>query len=144
MYYSDLVKKAALISFDAHKEQYDQSGYPYFMHPMALAVQFDNEETVCVALLHDVIEDHGDKYSFEYLEKEGFGECIIDALKLLTHERGVDYLEYVRKIKENPIARRVKLADLGHNTDLRRSNGEKHWKHELYLEAIKILSEKSE
>ena len=141
MFYSDLVKKAALISFEAHKEQKDKAGYPYFMHPMTLALQFDDEESVCVALLHDVIEDHGDVYSFEYLKKEGFRDSIIDALRLLTHEQGVDYISYVKKIKENPIARRVKLADLKHNSDLSRKGGEKPPKYELYQEAIRILSE---
>ena len=85
MFYSDLVRKAAQISFEAHIKDTDKSDYPYFMHPMTLAVQFDDEASVCVALLHDVIEDHGDKYSFEYLKKEGFYDDIIDALRLLTH-----------------------------------------------------------
>ena len=141
MFYSELVRKAALICFDAHKNDTDKSGYPYFMHPMTLAVQFDDEASVCVAFLHDVIEDHGDIYSFAYLEKEGFYKEIIDALKLLTHVDRVDYIEYVKKIKENPIARRVKLADLKHNSDLSRKGGEKPPKYELYQEAIKILSE---
>ena len=143
MFYSDLVRKAATISFKAHQEDQDKSGYPYFMHPMTLAVQFDDEATVCVALLHDVIEDHGDIYSFAYLEKEGFYEEIIDALKLLTHDPKVAYLEYVKAIKNNPIARRVKLADLKHNSDLRRTNGVKPYKYELYQEAIKILEAKT-
>lgn len=107
------------------------------MHPLTLAVQFDNEASVCVALLHDVFEDHGDRYSYEYLEKEGFYPEIIDALKLLTHEHGVDYIEYVKSIKSNPIARKVKLADLKHNSDTRRCG--KPRKYNLYQEAIKIL-----
>lgn len=142
MIYSDLVKKASLICFEAHKEDKDKAGYPYFMHPMTLAMQFDDEESVCVALLHDVIEDHGDKYSFELLKNEGFNNDIIDALRLLTHKNGDDYIEYVKRIKENPIARRVKLADLKHNSDLTRKDGEKPPKYELYQKAINILSAK--
>ena len=125
------------IAFEAHKE--DKSGYPYFAHPFTLAVQFDDETSVCVALLHDVIEDHGDIYSFEDLEKEGFNKDIIDALKLLTHDPKVDYLEYVVAIKGNDTAKRVKLADLRHNTNLRRSGGVKPPKYELYLKAIALL-----
>ena len=143
MYYSDLVKKAAQISYDAHKEDKDKSDYPYFMHPMTLASQFYDETSVCVALLHDVIEDHGNKYSFEYLEKEGFSKDILDALRLLTHRKGMDYLDYVKAIKENPIARKVKLADLRHNTDLRRSGGIKPPKYDLYLRAIEILNDEN-
>ena len=139
MFYSELVRKASNICFEAHKYDVDKAGYPYFMHPHSLAVQFFDEASVCVALLHDVIEDHGDKYSFEYLREAGFYEEIITSLKLLTHEQGVDYIEYVKKIKTNPIARRVKLADLKHNSDISRCGGHKPRKYDLYLEAIKIL-----
>ena len=139
MFYSDLVKKASEICFEAHKHDRDKAGYPYFMHPMTLAVQFDDEATVCTALLHDVIEDHGDRYSIEYLKKEGFYDEIIDALKLLTHDDDTEYLDYVKRIKTNPIARRVKLADLKHNSDVRRCGGRKPRKYDLYQEAIKIL-----
>ena len=140
MFYSDLVKKAALISFDAHKDDKDKGGYPYFMHPHYLASQFDDEYTVCVALLHDVVEDHEDKYPMEYLEKE-FPKEVIDALKLLTHKDDVEYIEYVKRIKENPIARKVKLADLKHNTDVSRNSGIYPPKYEIYLKAIKILED---
>ena len=139
MYYSELVKKAMNIAFKAHIKDEDKSGYPYFAHPFTLAVQFDDEASVCVALLHDVIEDHGNIYSFEDLEKEGFNKEIIDALRLLTHDPKVDYLEYVAAIKGNETAKRVKLADLRHNTDLRRSGGVKPPKYELYLKAIALL-----
>ena len=141
MFYSDLVKEAMLIAYKAHKKDHDKGGYPYFAHPFTLAIQFDDEVSVCVALLHDVIEDHGDKYSFEYLEKKGFYKEIIDALKLLTHDPKVDYVEYVKAIKPNEVARRVKLADLHHNTDLRRTNGEKSYKYDLYLKAIAYLED---
>ena len=140
MFYSDLVKKAATISFEAHKSDKDKSGYPYFMHPMILATQFYDETSVCAALLHDVVEDHGDIYSFEYLEKEGFYKEIIEALKLLTHKQEIEYLDYIKTIKANSTARKIKLADLRHNTDLRRSHGIKPPKYETYLKAINILS----
>lgn len=138
MIYTDLVKKAALISFDAHKEDKDKGGYPYFMHPLHLAEQFNDEICVCVALLHDVVEDHGDKYPMEYLEKE-FPEEMMDALKLLTHKNGENYIEYVKRIKDNPIARKVKLADLKHNSSLERNNGVKPRKYRLYQMAIEVL-----
>ena len=50
-------------------------------------------------------------------------------------------LEYVKVIKNNPLAKRVKLADLKHNTDLSRCGGRKPPKYNIYLEAIKILNE---
>ena len=139
MIYTKLVRRAANISFKAHMYDKDKGGYPYFMHPLHLAEQLNDESSICVALLHDVVEDHGDKYTLEYLEDEGFNQEIIDALRLLTHQDRVDYLEYVRLIKSNPIATKVKLLDLKHNTDLSRLNNKKPWKYDLYLKAIDIL-----
>ena len=134
-----MVKKAAQISFEAHKKDFDKNDYPYFMHPMALAMQFDDEESVCVALLHDVIEDHGDRYTFKFLEEKGFSQSIIKALKLLTHQKGIDYIDYIKIIKTNDLARRVKIADLKHNLDLTRCNGKKPPKYEIYQHALRVL-----
>ena len=141
MYYSDLVKKASLIMFDAHKDDKDKGGYPYVIHPLSLAFQMDDENSVCLALLHDVVEDHGDKYDFEYLENEGFPAEVIDALRLLTHPEGTPYMDYIESISLNPLASKVKLADLRHNTDLSRLNGEKPRKYDTYIKAIEFLEE---
>ena len=77
MYYSELVKKACVIMYDAHKEDKDKGGYPYVFHPFYLATQMDDEDSTCAALLHDVVEDHGSRYSFAYLEQAGFPEAVI-------------------------------------------------------------------
>ena len=80
--------------------------------------------------------------SFEDLINEGFNDSIINALKLLTHNDDTPYLEYVARIKENPLARQVKLADLRHNSDLTRIDltvDKIPPKYNLYLEAIKYL-----
>ncbi len=86
-----------------------------------------------------VVEDHGDKYSFEVLKGLGFYDKIIDALKLLTHENNVDYMEYVKKIKTNPYATKVKIADLKHNMDTRRTNGNQPPKFAIYNQALEYL-----
>ena len=118
MLYTELTKKAMKIAFEAHKEQVDKSGLPYIFHPFHLAEQMRTEETVCAALLHDVAEDTD--VTLEDLRAEGFPESVIGALMLLTHDEAVPYVEYVAKVKENPVARAVKLADLHHNSDLTR------------------------
>ena len=118
MLYTDLTKKAMKIAFEAHKNQTDKNGIPYIYHPVHLAEQMRDEKTICVALLHDVVEDTD--VTFEELEKEGFSEDIIGALKLMTHDEAVPYMDYIKKIKTNPIATAVKLADLRHNSDLTR------------------------
>ena len=139
MYYSEMVKKAVNIMFEAHKEDVDKGGYPYVFHPFYLATKVEGENETCVALLHDVIEDHGDKYSFEYLENEGFNKEIIDALKLLTHKKDVPYMEYISKISKNNIAKAVKIEDLRHNLDIRRTSGEKAKKYDIYVKALEFL-----
>ena len=123
MYYSQLVKTACTILFQAHKDDLDKGGYPYVFHPFYLATQMDDEASTCAALLHDVIEDHGDMYSFADLERAGFPAPVLDALRLLTHAEGVPYMDYVQALAKNPIARRVKCADLRHNLDTRRIDG---------------------
>lgn len=118
MIYTEKTKKALRLSFEAHKNQLDKSGMPYVYHPFHLAEQMDSEETVIVALLHDVVEDTD--YSIQDIAAMGFSTAVIDALTLMTHDKAVPYLEYVAKIKTNPIATAVKLADLRHNSDLSR------------------------
>ena len=139
MYYSEMVKKAVNIMFEAHKEDFDKGGYPYVFHPFYLATKLDGENETCVALLHDVIEDHGDKYSFEYLENEGFNKEIIEALKLLTHKKDVPYMDYIVEISKNNIAKKVKIEDLKHNMDIRRTSGEKAKKYDIYVKALEFL-----
>ncbi len=118
MIYTPLTKKAMRLCFKYHKKQTDKSGLPYVHHPFHLAEQMTDEVTTVVALLHDVIEDT--KCTSKKLAKAGFGKDVLDALALLTHDPAVPYMDYVAKIKENPIAKAVKLADLQHNSDLSR------------------------
>ena len=141
MYYSELVRQAYAILWDAHRDDVDKGGYPYVFHPFYLATQMEDENSTCTALLHDVIEDHGDRYSLESLAQAGFPEPVLQALRLLTHADGVPYRDYVRALADDPIARKVKLADLRHNTDTRRVGGRRTPKHDLYLEAIRYLEE---
>ena len=140
MLYTELTKKALCISFDAHKDQVDKSGLPYVFHPFHLAEQMDEEYAVCVALLHDVVEDAG--VSLESLREAGFPPEVTDAVALMTHDERVPYLDYVREIKKNPLASKVKLADLMHNSDLTRlsSVDEKALERvEKYRKAMEIL-----
>ena len=142
MIYTNLTKKALKLCFEAHKEQVDKSGMPYVFHPFHLAEQMTDEATTIVALLHDIVEDT--ELTFEDLEKQGFGEVIISALKLLTHNDDTPYMDYVAEIKTNKIATAVKLADLKHNSDLSRLDivDEKALKRkDKYEKAIKFLEE---
>lgn len=140
MVYTTLTKKAMKICFEAHKNQRDKNGIPYIFHPIHLAEQMTDEDTICVALLHDVVEDTS--ITFEQLKSEGFSKDIMDALKLMTHDKSIPYMDYVKEIKANSIATAVKLADLKHNSDLTRLDvvDEKALKRvEKYKQAIELL-----
>ena len=140
MIYTAATKEALKICFDAHKKQLDKSGVPYVFHPFHLAEQMIDEVTTIVALLHDVIEDSN--YTLSDIEGKGFGKDVIDALALLTHDPDVLYKEYILNIKNNPIAKAVKLADLQHNSDMSRLDviDKKAIKRrEKYQEAIELL-----
>lgn len=114
MFYSEKVKKAALIAYNAHKDQSDKGGYPYIMHPIHIAEQMETEDETIAALLHDVIEDTD--IGFEYLKKEGFSDTVINCLKILTKDPNEDYMDYIRKIKKTGgIALKIKKADMAHN-----------------------------
>lgn len=141
MIYTELTKKAITLMYNAHKDQFDKSGIPYVFHPFHLAEQMKDESTTVVALLHDVVEDTN--YSIEDIESMGFGKSICDALRLLTHDKSVPYMEYVRCIKANPIAAAVKIADLKHNSDLTRLDtvsSDDIARVEKYREALRILT----
>lgn len=140
MIYTGLTKQALKLSFEAHKNQLDKSGIPYVYHPFHLAEQMETEDTIIVALLHDVVEDTD--YTLEDIRGMGFPDQVIDALALMTHNKSIPYMDYVAKIKSNPIAKAVKLADLKHNSDLSRLDvvDEKARKRvEKYANAIKFL-----
>ena len=118
MLYTDLTKKAMRLCFAAHAGQLDKGGVPYVFHPFHVAEQMEDELSTVVALLHDVVEDTD--YTLEDLARMGFPEWALSALKLLTHDKRVPYLDYVAAIRHDPIARAVKQADLRHNSDLSR------------------------
>ena len=141
MIYTENTKKAINIAYNAHKGQEDKQGIPYIFHPYHLAESMDTENECICALLHDVVEDTD--ITFEQLEKD-FSKEIIDALKLLTHDKEVPYEEYVLKIKDNPIAKKVKLADLNHNSDKTRISHMTQKdinRNKKYKNAIELLTE---
>ena len=141
MIYTNLTNKALKLCFEAHKNQVDKAGMPYVFHPFHLAEQMDDEISTVCALLHDVVEDT--HYTFNDLIDLGFPNEVIEVLTLLTHDPAVPYESYVKKIATNPIAKKVKLADLKHNSDATRLtevNSYVKSLHAKYKKAIEELS----
>lgn len=110
--------KAISIATSAHESQVDKGGKPYIQHPLRVMKQMMSDAARIVAVLHDVIEDSD--YSFDDLVAAGFSEEIVCAIKVLTRATGESYNSYLQRIKTNPIALAVKLADLQDNMDLTR------------------------
>jgi len=142
MIYTKMIKTAMKIAFDAHKEQVDKVGLPYIYHPIHLAEQMDDEVSICVALLHDVVEDTN--ISFEDLIEQGISNEVIITLRLLSHDNEVQYMDYIQNIKNSGdvVAISIKLADLKHNSDISRLDivDERDVvRCEKYLNAIKVL-----
>lgn len=120
MIYTELTNKAMRIAYDAHAGQLDKCGQPYIFHPFHVAEQMDDEASTCVALLHDVVEDSD--VTLDDLVRE-FPSDVVEGVRLMTREPAVDYFDYVRAIKGHPLAQKVKLADLAHNSDETRFAG---------------------
>lgn len=150
MVYTDMTILAMKVAYAAHEGQVDRIGVPYIYHPIHLAEQMDTEDECVAALLHDVVEDTD--ITLEELRSKGFTDTQLEAVELLTHipspekqaeeEKLEEYLDYVRRLKSNAIARKVKMADLRHNSDSGRKTGDEEAdliRHEKYKKALDIL-----
>lgn len=137
-----------VIATNAHAGQYDRGGKPYILHPLKVMhyLKTDDEELQCMALGHDLIEDTA--VTYKELREAGMTERIIAGIDALTKQPGQTYDEYKLRVFGNVDAMRVKLADLRHNTDIRRLKGvsdkdiERMAKYQrFYLEILSRLNE---
>lgn len=108
--------RAIEIAASAHIAQTRRDGSPYVLHPLRLMFTLSGELEKMAAVLHDVVEDTD--WTLEMLREEGFPEDLLTALDLLTHKESDSYAAYVKKLAENPTARKVKIADLEDNMNL--------------------------
>jgi (p)ppGpp synthase/HD superfamily hydrolase len=143
----EMLDKALLLATNSHHGQFDKGGAPYILHPLKVMhyLKTDDEELQCMALLHDVVEDCD--VSFVDLEAIGMSKRVVAAVRCLTKQRGQTLGEYKEVIFSNQDAMRVKMADLRHNSDIRRLKGvtekdlvrmEKY--HRFYLEILAKLN----
>lgn len=145
MIYTEKTVKAMQLAFKYHNGQYDKSGAPYIFHVFAVANACQTEDTTCVGLLHDLLEDTD--CTVDELLKH-FQVDVVDAVITLTHKKGTNYFDYVRDIKRNPLALEVKLSDIKNNTQQDRMSMlplEKRKRlQKKYQKALNILSGKEE
>ena len=118
-----MLGKMLVIATNAHAGQFDKGGNPYILHPLKVMhyLKTDDEELMCIALGHDVIEDT--PVTYQELRDAGISERVIAGIRSLTKQPGQTYAEYKESVFANPDAMQVKMADLRHNTDIRRLKG---------------------
>jgi len=136
------IENAIELALRAHKGQKDKAGAPYILHPLRIMLAMDTDAERQAAVLHDVIEDGG--VTPEMLRSKGFSEDVCSAVVALTKTPGESYNEYLCRVNENPIARKVKMADLNDNMNLNRIKAptQKDRKRiEKYKKAMEFLKE---
>lgn len=130
---------ALLIAVEAHQGQVDKNNMPYILYPIAVASKVNTLELKTVAILHDTIEDTS--VTADYLLKKGIPKEIVEIVVLLSKPEDEEYESYLSRVKQNPLAKAVKLADLAHNTDPERANGLNEARRKKYELAKKVLTE---
>jgi (p)ppGpp synthase/HD superfamily hydrolase len=134
------LERAIALAAEAHAGQVDKAGAPYILHPLRVMLRLASVEERIAAVLHDVVEDCG--WTLERLRAEGFSDRVIAAIDALTRRPAETYEQFVLRAAANPIARRVKLADLWDNSDLSRianPTPKDHERIEKYRRAIAQL-----
>ncbi len=135
------VEDAIALARRAHAGQVDKAGAPYISHPLRLMEAMDTDEERMVAVLHDVVEDSD--VTLANLLDAGYPSAVVQAVELLTKPEHEDYFDYVRRVKQNPLARKVKLADLRDNmnrTRIARPTEKDDRRIEKYQQALEILN----
>lgn len=119
----ELLSKAILLATQAHFGAFDKGGKPYILHSIAVMnkVRLDDEELMCIAILHDVVEDTD--VTWNDLQQAGMTSRIIEGVKGLTKMTGQTYQEYQESVFASKDCMMVKLADLEHNMDPARIKG---------------------
>ena len=113
-----LLETAVQVAAQAHAGQNEKNGQPYILHSLRVMARVQTEEEKIVAVLHDVIEDT--TWTRAMLAEREFPKHLLDVLECVTHRKGEDSDTLIARAGSNPIARRVKLADLEDNMDIRR------------------------
>lgn len=138
-YYVEIAKEIAKV---AHAGQYDKGGKPYINHPETVAALLDTTEEKVCGWLHDVLEDTD--FNPEVLHRL-FGDEVMGTLYALNHRPNESWWNYIGRVAKNPLAIRVKLADLTHNMDISRipNPGEKDYRRlDRYRMTFKYLTDK--
>ena len=116
------LERAIAFAVANHAGQVDRHGRPYILHPLRLMHAMDTDEERMAAVLHDVLEDCPG-VTLADLARLGIPPVVLQAVALLTRAEAVSWDDYIGRLAPHPMARKIKLADLADNMDLRRADG---------------------
>lgn len=138
----EATKLAAIL----HAEQFDKGGAPYIAHPMYVMSQMETAEEKVVAVLHDAFEDnpHLNMWN-ELCHLRNFPRHIVAAIDAITKRPREDLIAYWTRVKANPLALKVKLVDIAHNSSDDRlfvlTRDEQIYLKNKYAKALAFLSD---
>ena len=112
------LERAIALAVEAHRGQQDKVGQPYILHPLRVMFRCETEIERMVAVLHDVVEDTS--VTMEDLRAAGFGDEVLVPLDCVTQRKGESYEQFIARAGSHPVARKVKIADIEDNMDIRR------------------------
>jgi (p)ppGpp synthase/HD superfamily hydrolase len=113
-----LIEKSLAIALRAHTGAIDKAGRAYILHPLRIMAKMATDTEMSVALLHDVIEDSD--ITADDLLAEGIPEQVVTAVLCLTIQADESYQDFVLRASQNPVARKVKIADIEDNLNVLR------------------------
>jgi (p)ppGpp synthase/HD superfamily hydrolase len=118
-----MLNEMLVMAVNAHDGQTDKAGKPYILHCLKVMhyLKTEDEELMCIALGHDLVEDT--KVTYQDLSDVGISKRVIEGIRALTKQRGQTYDEYKQQVFASEDAMRVKMCDLRHNSDIRRLKG---------------------
>ena len=114
----DIIETSLEIALNAYKGQKDKAGKTYILHPLRLMNKMKDDGQMAVALLHDVIEDS--HITAADLLHAGIPQTVVDAVQCLTKQESESYEQFIQRIKANPLATAVKIADIEDNINILR------------------------
>ena len=115
-----MLQKAIDFATKALEGKKDHGGQPMIAHALRMMDRVNTEEEKIIAVLHDVVEEGG--CSFHELKEAGFGQTVLEGVDVLTRRPNMKYFDYIDDISTNPMAARVKLAEMAENKDQDRGN----------------------
>jgi len=113
-----MLEKAIEIAAQAHRGQVDKAGNPYILHVLRVMLRMTDLTDMVVGVLHDIIEDT--PWTATGLAAKGFPAEVVRVIQLLSKKEGESYKDFIARLAPDPLARRVKIADLEDNMDVRR------------------------